>query len=180
MAAGVIPEERWREGRHDPPLPLPAAEQLMPLFECPRNLVPLERCMSFDTSSANECLHSIIWSWTPKAILVSWGAVKIANALGVVQFSHGGQVLLDVINAVINLPESLSSQFAVVTANMDRRRLRQGVETSKEKMKSSRKLMRWRRLGPSPRAMSTVLVAGRHRANCLCCVHVISSYGVFA
>ena len=140
MAAGVDPEERWREGRHNPPLPLPAAEQLLPLFECLSNPVLLERCMSLSTSNANESFHSIIWRRAPKAVFTSRGTVDIAVTLGVVQFNHGGQVLLDVTNAVIDLPESLSSLLlAVVAAKMDRRRLRQGVEASKEETKSSRK-----------------------------------------
>ena len=33
MAAGVDPEQYWQETRHDRPLPLQAAERLMPVFE---------------------------------------------------------------------------------------------------------------------------------------------------
>ena len=121
MAAGVDPEERRQEGRHDPPLPLPAAERLLPLFECLSKPDLLERCMSLGTSNANESLHSVIWRRASKAVFATRSTVEIAVAFGVVQFNCGGRVLLDASNAVITLPESSSNQLAVVAANMDRR-----------------------------------------------------------
>ena len=64
--------------------------------------------------------------------------MEIAVAFGVVQFNcGGGRVLLDASNAVIALPESSSNQLAVVAANMDRRRLKQGLH--KEESKTTRK-----------------------------------------
>ena len=50
-----------------------------------------------------------------------------------------GRVLLDGSNAVIALPELSSNQLAVVAANMDRRRLKQGLHTAKEESKTARK-----------------------------------------
>ena len=61
MAAGLDPEESHGEGRHDPPLPLPAAERLLPLFEHITKPDLLKWYMSLDTSNANESLHSVIW-----------------------------------------------------------------------------------------------------------------------
>ena len=139
MAAGVDPEERRREGRHDPPLPLPAAERLLPLFERLSKPDLLERCMSLGTSNANESLHSVIWRRASKAVFATRSTVEIAVAFGVVQFNCGGRVLLDASNAVITLPESSSNQLAVVAANMDRRRLKQGSRTAKEESKTARK-----------------------------------------
>ena len=101
MAAGVDPEERRREGRHDPPLPLPAAERLLPLFERLSKPDLLERCMSLGTSNANESLHSVIWRRASKAVFATRSTVEIAVAFGVVQFNCGGRVLLDASNAVI-------------------------------------------------------------------------------
>ena len=40
---------------------------------------------------------------------------------------------------MIALPESSSNQSAVVAANMDRRRLKQGFHTTKEESKTTRK-----------------------------------------
>ena len=114
MAAGVDPEERRQEGRHDPPLPLPAAERLLPLFERLSKPDLLERCMSLGTSNANESLHSVIWRRASKAVFATRSTVEIAVAFGVVQFNCGGRVLLDASNAVITLPESSSNQLAVV------------------------------------------------------------------
>ena len=139
MAAGVDPEERRQEGRHDPPLPLPAAERLLPLFERLSKPDLLERCMSLGTSNANESLHSVIWRRASKAVFATRSTVEIAVAFGVVQFNCGGRVLLDASNAVITLPESSSNQLAVVAANMDRRRLKQGSHTAKEESKTARK-----------------------------------------
>ena len=139
MAAGVDPEERRREGRHDLPLPLPAAERLLPLFERLSKPDLLERCMSLGTSNANESLHSVIWRRASKAVFATRSTVEIAVAFGVVQFNCGGRVLLDASNAVITLPESSSNQLAVVAANMDRRRLKQGSRTAKEESKTARK-----------------------------------------
>ena len=65
--------------------------------------------------------------------------MEIAVAFGVVQLNCGGRVLLDASNAVITLPESSSNQLAVVAANMDRRRLKQGSRTAKEESKTARK-----------------------------------------
>ena len=65
--------------------------------------------------------------------------MEIAVAFGVVQFNCGGRILLDASNAVIALPESSSNQLAVVAANMDRRRLKQGCHTAKEESKRKRK-----------------------------------------
>ena len=90
MAAGVDPEERRQEGRHDPPLPLPAAERLLPLFERLSKPDLLERCMSLGTSNANESLHSVIWRRASKAVFATRSTVEIAVAFGVVQFNCGG------------------------------------------------------------------------------------------
>ena len=139
MAAGLDPEESHREGRHDPPLPLPAAERLLPLFERLTKPDLLKRCMSLGTSNANESLHSLIWRRAPKAVFASRGTVEIACALGIVQFNRGGQVLVDAATAVLDLPESPNSQLAVVAASMDRRRIRQAIESAKAETKTNRK-----------------------------------------
>ena len=51
MAAGVDPEQYWQETRHDRPLPRPAAERLMPVFERLSHPELLERCSLLGTSN---------------------------------------------------------------------------------------------------------------------------------
>ena len=72
-------------------------------------------------------------------MFASRGTVEIACALSIVQFNRGGQVLVDAATAVLDLPESPNSQLAVVAASMDRRRIRQGIESAKPETKTNRK-----------------------------------------
>ena len=83
------------------PLPLPAAERLMPVFERLSHPELLERCSLLGTSNANESLHSVVWRRAPKTVFTTRSTVEIAVALGVVQFNVGGRVLVDAANTVV-------------------------------------------------------------------------------
>ena len=137
MAAGVDPEQYWQETRHDRPLPLPAAERLMPVFERLSHPELLERCSLLGTSNANESLHSVVWRRAPKTVFTTRSTVEIAVALGVVQFNCGGRVLVDAANSVV--PGSSTDHLAATTLKMDHRRLRHAVVSAQETSKTSRK-----------------------------------------
>ena len=137
MAAGVDPEQYWQEMRHDRPLPLPAAERPMPVFEWLSHPELLERCSLLGTSNANESLHSVVWRRALKTVFTTRSTVEIAVALGVVQFNVGGRVRVDAANSVV--PGSSSDLLAVTMLKMDHRRLRQAVVSAQETSKTSRK-----------------------------------------
>jgi len=60
-----------RKGKHDPPIPREASEQLLPLFQCLSGHELLGWCMSLGTSNANESLHAVTWIRAPKAVFSS-------------------------------------------------------------------------------------------------------------
>ena len=137
MAAGVDPEAFWQEGRHDPPLPLPAVERLLPLFERLSSAELLERCSTLGTSNANESLHAVVWRRASKSVFSTRGTVESAVALAVVQFNCGGRVLVEAADSVV--PGSSSAPLAAIAAKMDRKRIHQAVVAAKEETKTSRK-----------------------------------------
>ena len=57
--------------RHDPPLPLLAAERLLPVFERLSHPELLERCSLLGTSIANESLDSVVWRRAPKTVFTT-------------------------------------------------------------------------------------------------------------
>ena len=57
--------------RHDPPLPLLAAERLLPVFERLSHPELLERCSLLGTSIANEHLDSVVWRRAPKTVFTT-------------------------------------------------------------------------------------------------------------
>lgn len=137
-AEGVDPEQKRKEGKHDPPLPKDASESLVPLFERLTKPDLLERCMSLGTSNANESLHSVIWRRAPKAVFSTRKTVEIAVAMGIVQFNKGAQVLVDVTAAIV--PQAgPSSQLLELAGKMDKTRLRKSDTAAKLESKSSRK-----------------------------------------
>ena len=91
-----------------------------------------------------------------------------------VQFNcgGGGRVLLDASNAVIALPESSSNQLAVVAANMDRRRIKQGLHTAKEESKTTRKGKSLARLS----AEASHTEAGGPSVQCRCMVALLPAF----
>ena len=137
MAAGVDPVGFYNEGRHAPPLPLPAADRLKPVFERLSHPELLERCSSLGTSNANESLHSLVWRRASKAVFSTRGTVEIAVALAVVQFNCGGRVLLDAATAVV--PGLSNTQLVVAAASSDRKRVHKAVAAAMDTSKTSRK-----------------------------------------
>jgi len=53
-------------------------------------------------------------------MIVSRHTVDIACALSVGQFNRTGQLLVDAVSALLDMPLSLNSQLSVVAANMER------------------------------------------------------------
>ena len=138
MAEGVDPEQRWKAGKHDPPIPREASEQLVPLFKRLSDRELLGRCMSLGTSNANESLHAVIWRRAPKAVYSSRKTVEIAVAMGVVQFNNGSDMLVKAAEAVAPQAGS-SSQLSMLAKRQDRSRLRKAEVAAKLETRSSRK-----------------------------------------
>ena len=136
MAAGVDPEERRQEGRHDAPLPLPLLSVCCPSSSVSANQIFWNAaCRSAHRMQTN---HSTVLSGGGRQRPSSLPGALWRLRLHSVWYSStvGGGILLGASNAVIALPDSSSNQLAVVAANMDRRRLKHGCHTAKEESKT--------------------------------------------
>ena len=133
---GSDPVAAYKEAKHDPPLPKDVAERLVPIFERLANPELLKRCMSLQTSNANESLHSTVWKRAPKSKYCGKKTVDIAVAMAVMQFNKGADALLDAV-------DSLGLQAGIMLQNLasklDARRIKDSDKASLQETKMSRK-----------------------------------------